>query len=107
LSSGEEPHPSSSFRVRTGLRQLDERTLGLRGLFLLGAMPNVGKTALVLHLGINIIRNNADACFLFLSLGMDRSSLMTRIYCNLAEIDWGTLVRADKSKRNGGGSYFS
>ena len=32
--------------LRTGLRQLDDRTLGLRGLILLGAAPNVGKTAL-------------------------------------------------------------
>jgi len=30
--------------LRTGLTQLDDRTLGLRGLILLGAMPNVGKT---------------------------------------------------------------
>jgi hypothetical protein len=30
--------------LRTGLSQLDNRTLGLRGLILLGAMPNVGKT---------------------------------------------------------------
>jgi replicative DNA helicase len=93
--------------LRTGMSQLDERTLGLRGLILLGAMPNVGKTALVLHLGVNIVRNNPDACYLFISLEMDRSSLYTRINCNLAEMDWGTLVRGDKNLRGGGGPYFT
>jgi replicative DNA helicase len=91
----------------TGFRQLDQRTLGLRGLILLGAMPNVGKTALVLHLGINIIRNNSDACFLFISLEMDRISLQTRIYCNLAEMDWGTLIRGDINLRGTGGQNFT
>ncbi len=93
--------------LRTGLRQLDDRTLGLRGLILLGAAPNVGKTALVLHLGINIIRENPDACFLFVSLEMDQPSLLTRIYCNLAEMDWATLVRGEKSLRAGSGPYFT
>jgi replicative DNA helicase len=93
--------------LRTGLPQLDDRTLGLRGLVLLGAMPNVGKTALVLHLGVNVVRANPDACFLFVSLEMDRRSLFTRLYCNLAEMDWGTLVRGDKSLRGGGGPFFT
>ena len=93
--------------LRTGLRQLDDRTLGLRGLILLGAAPNVGKTALVLHLGISIIRENPDACFLFVSLEMDQPSLLTRIYCNLAEMDWATLVRGEKSLRAGSGPYFT
>ena len=93
--------------LRTGLAQLDERMLGLRGLILLGAMPNVGKTALVLHLGVNVVRNNPDACFLFLSLEMDRGSLFTRIACNLAEMDWGTLVRGDRNLRSGSGPFFT
>jgi replicative DNA helicase len=93
--------------LRTGLPQLDERTLGLRGLMLLGAMPNVGKTALVLHLGVNVVRNNPDACFLFVSLEMDRGSLFTRIYCNVAEMDWGTLVRGDRDLRGAGGAFFT
>jgi replicative DNA helicase len=93
--------------LRTGLPQLDDHTLGLRGLALLGAMPNVGKTALVLHMGIHVIRNNLDACFLFISLEMDRASLLTRIYCNLAEMDWGTLVRGDKNLRGGKTQFFT
>lgn len=93
--------------LRTGLAQLDNKTLGLRGLILLGAMPNVGKTALVIYLGVNVVRNNPDACFLFISLEMDRNSLFTRIYCNLAEMDWGTLVRGDKNLRVTGGTFFN
>ena len=93
--------------LQTGLKQLDERTLGLRGLCLLGAAPNVGKTALVLHLGINLLRQNPEACFLFISLEMDRASLQSRIYCNLAQMDWSTLVRGDKGMRGGTGPFFT
>jgi replicative DNA helicase len=93
--------------LRTGLPRLDDRTLGLRGLILLGAMPNVGKTALVLHLGVNVVRHNPDACFLFVSLEMDRGSLFARVCCNLAEMDWGTLVRGEKALRGGEGPFFT
>ena len=60
----------------------------------------------MLHVGINIIRNNPDACFLFISLEMDRAALQSRIYCNLAEMNWATLVRGDRSLRGGGGPFF-
>jgi replicative DNA helicase len=78
--------------LRTGMQQLDERTLGLRGLMMLGAMPNVGKTALVLQLGVDVVKNNPDACFLMVSLEMGQHDLYTRIHCNLAEMDYKTLV---------------
>jgi replicative DNA helicase len=93
--------------LRTGLSQLDDRTLGLRGLILLGAKPNVGKTALALDLGVNVVRNNSDACFLFVSLEMDRHTLFTRIDCNLAQMDWATLVRGDRNLRGGSGAFFN
>lgn len=93
--------------LTTGMRQLDDRTLGLRGLTVLGAMPNVGKTALVLQLGLGVIRNNPDACFLVVSLEMDRQALYSRIHCNLAQMDWTTLMLGDRNLRGTPEVFFA
>lgn len=80
-----------------GLRQrtlstLDEATLGLRGLMLLAAEPNAGKTVLAVQLGTDIVVHNPDACFVFLSLEMTRYEILTRIKSRLAGIHWNKLV---------------
>ncbi len=71
---------------------LDRATLGLRGLMLLAAAPNVGKTALAVQLGLDAVAHNPDACFLFLSLEMTSQEIVTRMLCNRAHLDWRTLV---------------
>ena len=48
---------------------------------LLAAAPNVGKTALAVQLGTDIVVHNKDACFVFLSLEMPRAEILTRIKC--------------------------
>jgi hypothetical protein len=78
--------------LRTGMPRLDARTLGLRGLIALGAMPGVGKTTLLLQLGVNVLRHNADTVFLFLTLEMSRNSIFTRVLCNQAGLDWKTVM---------------
>ena len=87
------------------LPALDDATLGLRGLMLLAAAPNVGKTALAVQLGTDIVVHNKDACFVFLSLEMPRAEILTRIKCRLAGMDWKTLVFGDK--RNSGEVLFA
>ena len=72
--------------------RLDRALLGLRGLMLLAAMPNVGKTALAVQLGTDVVENNPDACFLFVSLEMSRWEILSRIKCRLARMSWKTLV---------------
>lgn len=74
------------------LPRLDDAMSGLRGLMLLAAMPNVGKTALAVQLGLDVVEHNPDACFLFLSLEMSRWDIMSRIKCRLARMSWKTLV---------------
>ena len=74
------------------LAKLDQKTLGLRGLMLLAAAPNVGKTALAVQLGTDIVLHNDDAAFLFFSLEMRRGEIVTRIRSRLSELDWATLV---------------
>lgn len=71
---------------------LDRATLGLRGLMLLAAAPNAGKTALAVQLGLDVAHANPDACFLFVSLEMKREEILTRIRCKLSQMDWKTLV---------------
>jgi hypothetical protein len=84
------------------LPTLDVWTLGLRGLMLLAAAPNVGKTALAVQLGTDIVTHSDDACFLFVSLEMPRMDMMTRIKSRLACMDWKTLVLGSDSFRRPG-----
>jgi KaiC/GvpD/RAD55 family RecA-like ATPase len=81
------------------LKVLDNATLGLRGLMLLAAAPNVGKTALAVQLGVDVVRNNPDACFLFLSLEMPRMEIMSRIKSRLAEVSWKRLVLGEDNQK--------
>jgi DNA primase len=74
------------------LPKLDELTLGLRGLMLLAAAPNVGKTALAIQLGLDAVVHNQDAAFLFISLEMSRWDMLTRFRSRLSGLDWKTLV---------------
>jgi|GEM_PF-3082966 len=74
------------------LPSLDKLTLGIRGNILLAAAPNVGKTALTIQIALDVIKNNPDACVVYLSLEMPKYSIMSRIRCHLAKMNWDTLV---------------
>lgn len=90
------------------LPTLDQATLGLRGLMLLAAAPNVGKTALGVQLGVDVVRHNQDACFLFVSLEMTRWDILSRIRSRLAELDWKTLVfGSDRHRGRGRDAAFT
>jgi DNA primase catalytic core len=80
------------------LPSLDKFTLGLRGLNLLAAAPNIGKTALTIQVADDILKANEDACVLFLSLEMPRNQIMTRIRCHLSKLDWNTFVLGSDGK---------
>jgi hypothetical protein len=75
------------------LAKLDSLTLGLRGLMLLAAAPNVGKTTLAIQLGLDaVVHNDPDAAFLFVSLEMSRWEILTRFRSRLSGLDWKTLI---------------
>lgn len=78
--------------VLSTVPKLEQATGGLRGLMLLAAAPNVGKTALAVQLGLDAVQSDPQACFLFLSLEMPRSEIATRLICNMARMDWSRLV---------------
>lgn len=75
-----------------GLPKLEQATGGLRGLMVLAAAPNVGKTALAVQLGLDAVMSDPNVCFLFLSLEMPRGEITTRLLCNLARMDWSRVV---------------
>jgi DNA primase len=91
--------------VQRTIPKLDDYTLGLRGLVLLGAPPNVGKTVLTVQCGTDIVVHHPEACFVFLSLEMSRWDIMTRIMCRLARMDWHTFALG--SSRAAGRPLFS
>jgi len=78
------------------LPTLDQKTKGLRGLMLLAAMPGVGKTVLGVQLGFDVVRHNSDTCFLFLSLEMSRSDILTRLLSRVSGLPWEDLVFGNK-----------
>lgn len=81
------------------LPKIDRAILGLRGLMMFAAMPGVGKTSLAVQMGLDIVANNEEACFLFLSLEMSRQEMITRMICYLARMDWQIYARG--SRRGG------
>jgi hypothetical protein len=91
--------------VQRTIAKFDQYTLGLRGLMILASGPNVGKTALTVQWGIDIVIYQNGACFVFLSLEMSRWDIMTRIMCRLAGMDWHTFVRG--TSRAAGQTLFT
>ncbi|OQX71066.1 hypothetical protein B6D52_02715 [Candidatus Parcubacteria bacterium 4484_255] len=76
--------------IKTGLAELDKKTLGLDGLIVLGGIAGQGKTSLVLQLAF-------DACELgtptiFYSLEMPRRAIFTKILNRLAKIKYSDIL---------------
>jgi hypothetical protein len=92
------------------MTDLDEHTLGLRGLLVLGAMPNSGKTAMGVQLAVGVARRHManHAAVLIISLDMNAIEVQARILSHLAELDWATLRRGSPECRNRpGGPFFT
>ncbi len=98
--------------LRTGLRILDERLCGIRGLILLGAAPGMGKTVFCCQIASGVCRHSVesgnDACVLFLSLDMNSDELLDRLHCCLALMDWKTYKLGSESLgRHPEGPHFT
>jgi len=77
--------------LRTGFEALDDVTLGLRGLSVLGGIPGQGKSSLALQLGTEIARLN-DVPVLFYALEMAKSDLYVKSISRLSRLDYKTLT---------------
>lgn len=72
---------------QTGIADLDRLTGGFRGgkLIVLGARPGVGKTALALSIAKHVAQHTGGV--LVVSLEMDATEIMARIYANESGVD--------------------
>lgn len=85
------------------IEEFNTHLLGLRGLNLLAAAPNTGKTALSIQLAIDALIIEADTCLVYVSLEMSAQEIFRRMILSLAAIDYRTFVfgawnEADKEK---------
>lgn len=84
---------------KTSMPTLTDSLLGLRGLILLGAPTNLGKTILALQFALDALQEHEDTCCIFLSLEMHVDDLMTRACCRATSEDWKTFVlKGDDAK---------
>lgn len=87
-------HGKKMIGLKTGLKELDDRTLGLRGVTIFAAKPGAGKTTYTLQIAVGVCEQVADndALVVFLSLDMSRFDMFRRVHCNLADMDWKVLM---------------
>jgi replicative DNA helicase len=76
--------------IKTGIAELDKKTLGLDGLIVLGGIAGQGKTSLALQLAF-------DACDLgtptiFYSLEMPKRAIFTKILNRLAQVRYSDIL---------------
>jgi hypothetical protein len=84
--------------LSTGLQGLDDALGGLQGLTLLSGVAGVGKTSLALALALGALRQHPGIAVLLYSLEMSRTTILKRILCNYAGVDYRALVAAERSK---------
>ncbi|MBW7876628.1 MAG: replicative DNA helicase [Candidatus Cloacimonetes bacterium] len=88
--------PATGFK--TMFRDFDELTLGLKrqDMVVLGARPSVGKTAFCLQLAHNIAVTQTIPVILY-SLEMPGTSIVNRLFSNMAGINGSKLAKGDLS----------
>lgn len=78
-------------RVKT-IEEFNENFLGLRGLMLLAAAPNVGKTALTVQTAIEVLLTEKEACLAYFSLEMSEEQIFRRMLLNLSGLNFKSFV---------------
>lgn len=76
--------------IPTGFNKLDEATLGLDGLIVLGGIAGAGKTSLALQLAFNA--SDTGTPTIFYSLEMPRRAIFTKILNRLAEVKYSKIL---------------
>ena len=75
--------------------KLDQMLDGWRGFGVLAAEPGVGKTTLLLQVGLGIVAANPDACFVFFSFEMPRAPMLRRLAAQSTQIATRLLRKGD------------
>jgi len=76
--------------IRTGLTELDNKTLGLDGLIVLGGAPGQGKTSLALQLAYGACELGTPT--IFYSLEMPSRAIFTKIFNRLAQVKYTAIL---------------
>lgn len=76
--------------IKTGLAELDKKTLGLDGLIVLGGIAGQGKTSLALQLAYGACELGTPT--IFYSLEMPRRAIFTKILNRLAEVKYSDIL---------------
>jgi len=76
--------------IKTGLTELDKKTLGLDGLIVLGGIAGQGKTSLALQLAYGACELGTPT--IFYSLEMPRRAIFTKILNRLAEVRYSDIL---------------
>lgn len=89
--------------VKTGFKELDDKTLGLDGLIVLGGIAGQGKTSLALQLAFEVCRLGTPT--LFYSLEMPKRAILTKILNRLAKVSYADILLKgrqylDKERQN-------
>ena len=67
--------------------EIDKELLGLQsGLYIIAADPNVGKTALMVSLMIDVLKSNPEASCLFYSMDDSRDTIVNRLLAHLTDM---------------------
>ncbi len=76
--------------IKTGLTGLDNKTLGLDGLIVLGGIAGAGKTSLALQLAYGACKLGTPA--IFYSLEMPRRAIFTKLLNRLARVRYSDIL---------------
>lgn len=76
--------------IKTGLAELDEKTLGLDGLIVLGGIAGQGKTSLALQLAFDVCELGTPT--IFYSLEMPKRAIFTKILNRLAQVKYSDIL---------------
>ena len=76
--------------IKTGIAELDKKTLGLDGLIVLGGIAGQGKTSLALQLAFDVCELGTPT--IFYSLEMPRRAIFTKILNRLAQVKYSDIL---------------
>ena len=80
--------------IKTGLEKLDNKTLGLDGLIVLGGIAGQGKTSLALQLAYGACELGTPT--IFYSLEMPRRAIFTKLLNRLAQVRYADILLKGK-----------
>lgn len=86
--------------VQRSLPTLDDLLSGFRGITLLAAKTNVGKTMFLIQTIASLLVANPDVCFVFVSIDMPKETIASRFIAHFGAINWEDMAMGSNRKYN-------